>query len=242
VIQRRESGPFFGGAGWFPKEKDMKRIDIDSNHVTFDNVRYFTRAADKVRIGSLGEKLTPIFGVNGLDPKDLLAIPRLQRVKAAAVAIGQDGVSKNAFDGSVMALVSGVPTSLSGSVATERARQDQLRLMHVYVLIRDLIDALNASSDALGELRRYGNDARVVSDCLFLIEGQETTSFQTDVDVRAEAGAAPLDVTLHNDHAQSGTVTVKYDHRVNYAYLLQKIEWNDAKTKVVDLKSDTQGL
>jgi len=128
------------------------------------------------------------------------------------------------------------------AVATDRARNDQLKLMHVYVMIRDLIDALNASSDALGELRRYGNDARVVSDCLFLIQGQETTSFQTDVDVRAVAGVDPLDVTLHNDHAQSGTITVKYDHRVTYAYLLQKLEWNDATTKINGLTSDFQGL
>ena len=223
----------------------MSKIVLTNNHFNLNGVKYFTGGADNVDLGSIGEKLTPITGVNRLVVKDSIPPGHITGVKSTVVEFDETKSSRNAFGTTVAAIVKGVPVQVGGDVAFSKLTQREFKLVKFSVPHEQMKRATNDSPRALQNLIRYGNDARIVHQFIYLMEGEESTYFDNDVSVSLAAGKGMMEATVDSRHTSSRTVTIKLAH-VTLAYLLAKIDWDahqdKNKTRIVDLDDDSWGL
>lgn len=222
----------------------MPKIVLTNNHFHFNGVNYFTSGSEEVELGSIGEKMTPVFGVNRLSVKGAIPPEHITGVKSTIVEFDEKNSSRNAFGTTVAAIVQGIPVKVAGDVAFSKLTQREFKLVKFSVPNEQMQKAANTSPQALQNLIRYGNDARIAHQIFFLMEGQESTHFDNDASVSLAVGTGGIEATVDGSHTSSRDITIKLAN-VTLAYLLAKIDWNARqdknKTEIVDLDDDPWG-
>jgi hypothetical protein len=227
------------------KEIEMVKVVVRDNHLNFGGVNYFRGAAEEVELGSFGEKLTPIMGMNRLSVKGRIPVPKIAKAQSTVVEIDSSTTSKSAFNTAISAIIKGVPLKINGDAAFEKLKNQELKLVKFSVLPQLMKEAANNSPAALEELINYGKDARIAHQVFVVMEAEFATKFDNDASVDLSVGKGPLQATVGGNRASSGETTVQISKGTTFAYLLAKIDWDanlkKNKTKIMDLDDDPWG-
>ncbi|MEM7126607.1 MAG: hypothetical protein AAF702_09795 [Chloroflexota bacterium] len=220
----------------------MANVKVAENHLTYGGVAYFRANAEEIRIGSIGEKRTPITKQNYLEVKDQIPAPKIDKVRSTIVEINQKSISKSALEAGIFAIIQGIPVRLNGSNARKKLESYELKLVKFSVPINQMITAVNNSPKRLNKLVDYGKDARIVHQVFVVLEAEIAQKFHNETDVKLAIGAHGLEGQVTGSGSTSRTTKVRLEPGTCFAYLLAKIDWNanlkKNKTKVVDLDDD----
>jgi hypothetical protein len=216
----------------------MAKVVVKDNHLNFGGVTYFRGHAEEVRLGSYGEKRTPLTKMNYLEVKGEIPVPKIAKALSTVVEIDTEQTSKKDFTTTVAAIIKGVPVKLNGEAAFEKLVKQELKLVKFAVSAEDMKKALNDSPAALEDLRRYGKDARIAHQFWVVVEEKVATQFDNEASVDLSVGKGVLQATVGGKHGTSGTETVQVGAGTGFAYLLAKIEWDADKRRARDLDND----
>jgi hypothetical protein len=220
------------------RRTSMATANVKDSHLNYDGKNYFRGGAEDVKLGSYGEKRTPLTSTNYLEVKGEVPVPNIAKATATVVGIDQNKLSKTDVKVDVKAIVEGVPVKLSPEVAAQKLTNNELKLVKFTVLPNDMEAAVNKSPAALADLKNYGKDARIAHQIFVVMDAKLATKFDNDVTVTLSAGKGPIEAKVGVSHSSSNAATVQISAGTTFAYLLVKIDWNDNKSKVVDLDDD----
>jgi hypothetical protein len=204
-------------------------IVVKNNHLRFGGKDYFRGGAEDITgPGDIGEKKTPLFKMNYLDPKDSLPRGRF------TVQSGDIGASISA-----VIPVSGVPvpTSLDAKDAYTKLKKEEIRLVKFVARTQDLVGAINDSPAKRKELLNWGKDARVVTQVFVAVHHTVWEKYGTDVSVDLSVGVDNvLSASLGGSGSSAGLTTIKFAKRVVFAYMLGAVQWtkNDQADDIDD--------
>lgn len=208
---------------------------VKDNHVSFMGTDYFTGNAQQVRVGTWGEKKTPVFGMNKIEPGGHLLASKLKgRLQMKGpFTFDSASVSKTEFDKAVSATFKVIGIEIGHSALYEELKRQHLKFVNVFVEREPMRHALNESPNALDTLARYGNDARVVHSTLVVMEASLATSVAgaANFDVSADA-AGILSVKASGGTTVKGRDTLTLPPRTAFGYVLLKLDWNKKKDHV----------
>jgi hypothetical protein len=216
----------------------MANVIVNDNHLTYGGVGYFRGHAEEVELGSIGEKRSPLTKMNYLEVKDHIPAPKIGTAKSIKVDIDFTKTTKSSFGAIVTAIISGVPTKLSGDMTFQKLKSYELSLVKFSVAVNQMKAAANNSPDRLESLRGWGNDARIAHQVFVVVEAKVATQFDSNVTVNLSVGAKGLEATLSGSSSSSMTSVVPISAGTCFAYLLAKLDWNKGKTEIEDLDDD----
>lgn len=220
----------------------MATATVKDNHLTFNGVSYFRGQAEEVQLGSYGEKRKPLTKTNYLEVKGRIPGDRIARATSTVVNIDQSKLSKTDVKTDVKAIVEGVPVNLGADAAFKKLTNNELKLVKFSVLNNDMKAAINKSPAVLGDLKNYGNDARIAHQIFVVMDAKLATKFDNDVTVELSAGGGPMKAKVGVGHSSSGETTVEISAGTTFAYLLLDVDWDKGKSKVEDLDDDQWSL
>lgn len=216
----------------------MATANVKDNHLNYDGKNYFRGGAEDVELGSYGEKRTPLTKMNYLEVKGKVPVPNMAKAVATVADIDQSKFSKNDIKADVQAIIDGVKVKLKPEVAFQKLTNNELKLVKLTVLPNDMKTALNKSAGALSDLKNYGRDARVAHQIFVVMDAKLATNFTNNVTVDLSASKGPMEVKLGVGHSSGNNTTVQISPGTTFAYLLADVDWDDNKTKVVDMDDD----
>ena len=218
-------------------------VEIHNNHVTAYGINYFRGNAPSVFLGAVGDKKTPVGQQNYLAVEDRIPAGRLQVKKPVVLDVVASTATEHNLSGGVQ--VPGVG-KLGAGQASEQLRNDQLKLVLIEVLPKDIVGAANASPAVLDTLKRVGNGGRLAYKVLVAMQAKTAIAFANSASVAAEGIVDGVKLTGSSSGGSSGTVSVELSPGTCFAYLLLEPKW-DAKqnknwTKIVDWEDDQWSL
>ncbi len=216
----------------------MANVVVKDSHLTYGGVAYFRGHAEEVELGSIGEKRTPLFGMNYLEVKDRIPVAKIGTAKSTKVEIDFSQTSSSSFSAVVSAIIKGVPVKLSGDGAFTKLRSGELDLVKFSVTTTQMMNAANAAPQRIDRLAGWGSDARIAHQVFVVMEATIAAKFSSDVTVNLSAGTAGIEATVGGTVGTTGSTTVRISAGTCFAYLLAKIDWNSGKTRIVDLDDD----
>lgn len=220
----------------------MSNVVVAENHLTYGGVKYFRGGAQVIELLSSGEKRTPVFGENYLEPKDNIPAGHVKVSKSKVIQIDYGSTEKSAIGAAVAAIVHGVPVKFSGDDVWTKTKSGELRVVLFSVKTTDLVDAVNRSPQAMANLVEWGGNARAVHQAFFVVDGATASHFDNDAAVSLSAGAGGLQATVGGTSSSSGGTTLVLPTGCCYAYLLAEFEWNAHQkkniTRAVDANDD----
>jgi hypothetical protein len=187
-------------------------------------------------LGSYGEKATPIFGQNKLEPMDHIPAPKLDGKirKFPPIAIDTEKSSKSNFTG--IADASLKPIGAKGgslSAIYEDLSENRLKLVRLRVEPEDMEREVNNSPKVLERLREYGSDARIVHELFVITEAAFADSFTGGVKFDVSVDALDmLSIKASGGTTVRGKDTIVLAPGTCLAYLLLKPDWNKGKTQI----------
>jgi hypothetical protein len=223
----------------------MANVRVEENRLVYGGKSFFRGGAGTklVRLGSVGEKRTPLTKMNYLEVKDALAANKLGSAIVTKVSISDVQLKKSDFTGEVDVVIQGVPVGMEGGETFEKLMKSELVLTHMAVPMNQLEKAINSSPALRDDLDRWGNDARVVCECFFVVKAEVATHLARSGRVELSAGVEGLGGSVAGGGSGSGDTKVTYQFGSTFAYLLAKPEWGKGKDKgeCVGLNTDQQG-
>ena len=220
----------------------MAKVAVRDNHLNFGGVTYFRGHAEQVRIGSYGEKRTPLTKMNYLEVKGQIPVPKINVATATVVDIDTAQTTSSAFSAAVSAIVSGVPVKFSGEATFNKLKTNELKLVKFSVMNNAMQAAVNDSPNALKNLADYGKDARIAHQLFVVMDQTTATKFDHDVSVNLSAGKGGLQATVGGSSKGSAETTVEVADGTGFAYLLLSLDWDKKKTRLEDTDIDQWSL
>ena len=217
---------------------------VHENTLEFNGKKYFRAGSSELGIGSVGEKRTPIAKANYLEPKDHLRAAKIKIHEIGPVKIDSQRTSKKDFLASIS--VAKVFKLFSVDHAYEDVRDNKLSLIFFSVETSDMVRAINDSPAIREDLKRWGNDARVVTSGFTIVKAETAKHFASSTSAEAEVTVDSITINPKLTVSSGGDTTVSFPRGSYFAYGLSSIEWDDKNEKhanrVVDLKTDQPGL
>lgn len=216
----------------------MSTAKLKDNFVEYNGIRYFRAGSDVVRIGTWGEKRTPVLRPNRLDPKGQLNNSKIQGVRATEVDIDVSSVTDSTIsvDGSDLTNTVGG----NASVAIERIRNGKLKLVLLQVPTHRLKDGLNDAPTVRANLKAEGNDGRIVDAVLVVTSATvaETVVRSGSLDISGTANG--FNVGASGGTSMQSTSVVNFSSGSVFGYSLANPKFR--RGEVVDFKRDQHGL
>lgn len=174
----------------------MAEAIIKKDHLSFDGKSYFCVGAEDVQIGAYGLKRKDRFHFPRMKKGDHIEIHSIFDFKGlkprqvVVCDIDYEKSSKFSFAGGGEVQVNGLPVSVKGDAkgAKHKLQQDKLKLMKLVLDIKEVSDQLNDDKDALIDLLKVGQDARVVHQIFVVLEATLASSFSGNGAVNIHAG------------------------------------------------------
>lgn len=203
--------------------------------------RFFRGKATDVALGSYGEKKTPFGGIPYLAIERTIPASNLAKVQVKVtgpITVDWGKVSKTDVSGGVNYLkAAGGKASLS----VESAKSAKLVLVKFSIPEGELKDLLNKhAGQARSEIKKEGNDARVVSEVYVAMEAELASKVTTGGSVSATGTANGLEVSVAASNSTTTTTKVSLPPDTTFAYLLHKVKKWDGD-KVSDMEDDRAG-
>jgi len=211
---------------------------VHNSHLVFNGVRYFRGHAESVVIGSYGEKRTPLTQQNYLEVQSDLPADRL---KVNTVTIADIDFSRSR-DADLKIGLKAADTGASGSVALSDLKTGKLKLVKLEMRLLDLKTVVNGLSAVLGNLRSYGNDARVAHQIFVVLEATLAQTFAASGDISFTRTGSALKMSADASASASGSTTITLSSGTTFAYLLANPDWDRGKNRIEKFTDDQHGI
>ena len=199
-------------------------IKIRDNHLHFEGVNYFRGNASRVVLGDVGDKKTPSTQENYLDVRGNVVRKSLKIHKLTRFSL--KGVQIASADIGAGLTIPGLGSLTAGGVATA-LREDELSLVHVSVLPKDIVELVNANpKNALEPLKACGNGGRIVHQVFAILAAKTAVVLASSA--RFEVTATVGGITIGGTGGVGGAsgVQTSIDAGNSFAYLLLKPKWD----------------
>jgi hypothetical protein len=205
-----------------------------------DGLKYFRKAATELRMGSFGEKKTPIMSANYLQLYSNVKSKYFDDVpvkKTGVVTV--DWSSTNwtdvALDGVLK--VFGLNVGVAGTYSQEKVKSADCKLFYVYWSTGQVETLLNSYADtARGYLADEG-DGRIVNGIWTVVEAKLAEQFDSVGSISVSEESSNLKITASG--GKYGTQSIILDPGSTFAYRLAKVtNWSSGKTKVEEVDND----
>jgi hypothetical protein len=213
----------------------MSLATIHNNGLTFAGVGYFRGNAPSIRLADYGQKRSPAFSANYLEPQDGIPAAKLKINQVTEVGIDFEKSSEAdiKLNLNVAGLYKGGADAAYGAL-----KSGTLKLIKLDMDLGDVKDAVNNSPAVLNNLASYGGDARVAHQVFLVLSSTEADSFK----VGGTVSVSKLGTSLVLTAGTNGSTKVELSSGTTYAYLLCKPDWNTGKTKVDIFTGDTWSI
>lgn len=216
------------------------QIKFAKSFLQVENVRFFTTGASSIELGSWGAKKQPATQANYLMVMDRVPAGKLKIRKSLDIDI--DSSTLNEANLGAGLTVPGLG-KFGASVAADKLRREELRLVMLEVLPGDMAEAVNESPKVIEGFRNLGSSGRLVHKIIVALDGKTSEAFRLAGSVSAEVLEGNFRIKLGG--GTSGTTTVSFES-ATLAYLLLKPEWNANQkknwTRMVGSEDDRQSL
>lgn len=216
----------------------MATVNIADTHLTFTGTRYFRGRAENVRIGAFGEKKSPLLSANYLEVQGHIPTARFKVREATAADIDWSKTKESDFGGSVKYLTA----KGAFDISFKRAQSAKLKLVKFVVEGENMRAAANDSPNILSKLSGYGGDARIAHEIWVAMEATLADTFANSTSLSASGDAGGVTISAKGATSSSGESTVTLSGGTTFAYLLVKLNWNDAKSRITKVTDDMWGL
>lgn len=224
-------------------------VEIEASYFKYGGTKYFRRDAPVVKLGSYGQKKTPLLAINYLAVEDTIATEKLaahaEVSKSGPVIIDWKKYSKTDVSANFgfKYFTMGAKTALTGDYETFKSAK--LKLVMFSIAEGPMKKAINGSDAVLNYLKKEGSDGRVVTRVWVVVDAKLATHLEnsTTVTLSGKAGGA-IEITakLSASSSTSESHTIILPKGMVFAYLLSKVkDWNKGKTEVLNLAEDPQG-
>ena len=218
---------------------------VSSSAFSYSGFRYYRGKAENVKLGSYGEKKTPVGQINYLAVQNNITNDNL--AKASVQIAGPFSIDWSKFsktDVEASGSTKYVKAGGTASFSYETAKTANLKLVKFYLNEGSLKTLLNNyASGARNFLSGTGSDGRVVSEVWVVMEATIASQVVANGSVSGNATVNGINV----DVKAGGSVTTAYSITLppdtSFAYLLHKVKsWNSGKTLITDLEDDQHGV
>jgi hypothetical protein len=216
-------------------------VAIKNTHFKYGGISYFRCNAEEVRLGSYGEKKTPILKCNYLSVQNHLDAADLKRVGVAMsgpFSITWENYSKADVQGDADLKYFGIDgkAALSGSYA--KFKSAEVKLVKFSITEGDMKKVFNEyAPNRRNYMRAEGSDARVVPQVWVAMSAELASQFSSSTSLSLAADGDKLNLTAEVGTGKSYTITIAPG--TTFAYLLYKVKsWNSDKTKITDFEDD----
>ncbi len=221
-------------------------LKISKSAFAYGGTRYYRGKAENVRLGSYGEKKTPVGQTNYLAVQNHITQANLAKVKVGIAGPFPMEWSKYSKT-DVEAGLSTKYVKAGGATATlshEAAKSANLKLVKFYLNEGELRKLLNNHADgARNYLADEGNDGRVVSEVWVVMEGTLASQVTTSGSVSGSGTANGLQIDVKASTSSTTTTKITLPPDTTFAYMMHKVKkWEDKKTRVGDLEDDQHGM
>lgn len=206
----------------------------------YSGKRYFRANAESIRLGSFGEKKTPLTQANYLAVDNNISSANL-----AKVSVNVAGPFNMTWTNATTAQLGGSTKFLKmggakGTLTREAATSADLKLVKIFMNEGPLRTLLNQHAGAARNfLSQAGGSGRVVSEVWVVMEAALASQVSTNVSVTAN-GTANGGIELA--YGSSSTSRLALPPDATFAYLLHKVKsWSNGRTVVSDLEDDQHG-
>jgi hypothetical protein len=219
------------------------RINLTNAAFRYNSMRYFRGKSENVRLGSYGDKKTPITQSNYLLVQNNITAENLAKRPShitGPYAIDWSRQSDSAVNvglSFINALGAAVPLTRS---ATHSAN---LQLVKVHFNRGPLTTLLNRHANgARNWLAGAGNSGRVVGEIWVVMEGTLASEVTTRGSISADASVLGIKIDLSAGTSTTRVSSVVLPSGTTFAYLLYKVKkWNRDKTVIEELEDDQHG-
>lgn len=218
-------------------------VKVKNNAFMYNGVRYFRGKAENIRLGSFGQKKTPLTQANYLQVHNQVAPGNLSKVKvhfSGPYSIDWNKVSNTDIGANVTFIKN---NGAKGSLSREAAKSANLKLVKIHMNKGTIVNLLNKHAGAARNyLANEGNDGRVVGEVWVVMEGNLASQVTTSGSVSASGSQGGIKVDIKAGGSSNKTTSITLPPESTFAYLMYKVKkWKDKKTVVVDLEDDQHG-
>ena len=213
---------------------------VKKNFMKFNGSKYFRGNAHLVEILTFGEKKTPVFGVNKLDPEAKVARRHIDDGKVkVGTTVDINWTSSKSSDFNI-----GVPIKafkLGGGFNSNVQHGGSVKLLNVFINEGPLKKVLNnGATTAKNYLDDEGNDGRIVSEIWIVLEADLANKWQNQGGGGVSAEIAGTTLGLDLSLGSSGTQTITISSGTTFAYKLHKVKkWKNGD--IDDMEADYFG-
>ena len=211
----------------------MAKAIVKHNRLHFNGKNYFRGNSEEIQLADIGEKRTPVFGMNYLEPKNHVDSRPMKVNASTVVDIDFSRSSETAIQQMASGALKGLGIELSTDMSsvTEKVRSGQLKLAKLSIDLNELENATNADRDALEDLRGFGSDARIVSEIWVVIDASFADEFQNAHDVTVSGSGTIKGIQISTSTStgikRGGATGVTLSEGTCLAYMLVKPEWSE---------------
>lgn len=204
-------------------------IKIRDSHLHFEGVNYFRGNASRVLLGDVGDKMTPSTQENYLDVRGNVVRKSLKIHKITRFSLKGVQVASADLGGGLT--IPGLGSLTAGGVATA-LREDELQLVHVSVLPKDIVEQVNANpKNALEPLKACGNGGRIVHQVFAILAAKTAVTLAASVRFEVSASVGGIGITGTGGLGGASGVVTTIDAGNSFAYLLLKVKWDANQQK-----------
>ncbi len=223
----------------------MAEFKISKNTFVIGGMRYFRRNASAVRLGSAGQKKTPLGGAPYLAVEETIhpehLVGRVDHL--GKKRIDWERTSKADFEGEGKLKFFGIHAKVASDTSFEQAKSAKLEMSEFAISEGALKAMLNQDAEGARKyLRKEGGDGRVVSRVLVLVEGELASRFEASKDVTVSVGAGNQAIEISTSVRGDKSATIQLEPGMVFGYILHKVtKWNGDKTQIADMEDDQDG-
>jgi hypothetical protein len=219
-------------------------IDITKSAFKYEGQSYFRDKAENVRLGSYGDKKSPLGKPNYLSVQGNITSENLGQVSSNIV--GPYAIEWENYTDSDVNLAISYITKDGGTAGFDRqtARSAKLKLVKIFFNRGPLTTLLNKHADgARNWLASAGNSGRVVGEVWIVMEATLASEITTNGSLSAEGRVNGFKINLSGSSSSTTRSSITIPANTTFAYLLYKVkDWNKDKTQVEALEDDRVGL
>jgi hypothetical protein len=196
-------------------------IVIHDNHIKAFGINFYRGNAPSLTLGSVGDKESSVFTVNYVTAEDRVPVPKWKINQAFVLEVDTSSLSEKDIGAAI-----NVPSlgSISAGTASQKLREQSLKLVQLEILPKVLVKAANESPQVLETLKRIGTDGRLVHKIIVAMEAKTATTVASASSLDATATADGISISASAGGGGATRTTVNLS-TCTLGYLLLKPEW-----------------
>lgn len=216
-------------------------VTIKDSHFTYGGISYFRCNAEEVKLGSYGQKKSPVLKCNYLEVENTITSSHLPTyvTKTGPYAITWENYNKTDVACSDCSLkYFGISASVAISGSYDSFKSADVQLIKFSISNGNMETLLNNyASTARSSLKSEGSDGRVVQQIWVAMSADLAAQFSSATSLSLKTDNGDLDITAN--HSSGKSYTISLAPGTTFAYLMAKVsDWNSGKTKINDLEDD----